>query len=145
MARTKLKLPREFSFSTELMVRVSDVNYGGHLSNEKVLAMMHEARARYLAQFDFTELNVDGSGTIQTEAIVIYKSASFHGDLLKVEVTPDNFHRHGCDFFYKISNSSTHKEVARGKTGMVFFDYEARKMIPAPIAFLKLCAPEADQ
>ncbi len=143
MARAKLTLPTEFPFATEFRVHVSDVNYAGHLSNDRVLALIHEARVRYLNQFGFTELNVDGVGTIQTDAVIIYKSEAFHGDVLKIAVATGDFHKFGCDFYYKITNSHSNKEIARAKTGMVFFDYNARNMVLTPNKFLEICGPKS--
>lgn len=56
MPRLKVKLPSNFPFSTEVRVRVGDVNYARHLSNDKVLALVHEARVRFLNHYGFTEL-----------------------------------------------------------------------------------------
>jgi acyl-CoA thioesterase FadM len=145
MPRAKLILPSTFQFATEFRVRVSDVNYAGHLSNDRVLALIHEARVRFLNQFGFTELNVDGVGTIQTDAVIIYKSEAFHGDVLKIEVAAGAFHKFGCDFYYRISNAHSNKEIARAKTGMVFFDYNERKMVPVPNRFLEICAPKSSR
>ncbi|HEX9653901.1 MAG TPA: thioesterase family protein [bacterium] len=139
--RPKLVLPDQFTFSTELRVRVNDVNYAGHLSNDRVLSILHEARVRFLKGFGFTELDVAGAGTIMTDAVLIYKSEAFHGDRLLIEVAVADLHKFGCDFFYKITNRSTEKEVARAKTGLVFFDYAARKMLPTPNKFLEVCSP----
>jgi len=30
---------------------VADINYGGHLGNDKVLSFIHEARLRYVRKF----------------------------------------------------------------------------------------------
>ncbi len=141
--RPKLILPDQFSFSTEMRVRISDVNYAGHLSNDRVLSIIHEARVRFLTQFGFTEMDVDGAGTIMTDAVLIYKSEAFHGDQLIIEVATGDFHKFGCDFFYRITNRVTNKEVARGKSGLVFFNYKTRNMLPAPQKFLDLCAPKS--
>ena len=137
--RLKLELPKTFTFSTEILVQVGDINYGGHLGNDKVLSFIHEARVRFLKQFGFTELDVDGAGTIMVDAQIIYKTEAFHGDVLKIEVAPDNFHKLGCDFFYKLVNAENGKEVAHAKTGLIFFDYEKRKMIPMPEKFKEYC------
>ena len=40
MARIKLDMPDNYIFSTELPVRISDINYGGHLSNDAMLSML---------------------------------------------------------------------------------------------------------
>lgn len=142
MARPKLKLPAEFGFATELKVRVSDVNYAGHLSNDRVLAFIHEARARYLNSHGFTELDVDGLGTIMTDAVLIYKSEAFHGDTLNIEVAATDFHKYGCDFYFKLTNPKTEKEIVRAKTGMVFYDYQTRKMARIPQKFIESCGSE---
>ena len=126
MARVKLSLPSDFTFSTEVEVRINDINYGGHVSNDKILAFIHEARVRYLKHHGFTELNVEGRGIIMVDTVILYKSESFHGDLLQIEVTVDDFHKYGCDFYYKLTNKPSGTEVARAKTGIVFFDYENR-------------------
>ncbi|MFQ5602124.1 MAG: acyl-CoA thioesterase [bacterium] len=139
MARLKIKLPDKFPFSTEVRVRVNDINYAGHLSNEKVLAFIHEARVRFLGHFGFTELDVAGCGTIMTEAAIVFKSEAFHSDRLQIEVTTEEFHKYGCAIVYKITHLQTGREVARAKTGLVFFDYEARKIVEVPDKFRELC------
>ncbi len=136
--RPKLELPKTPTFSTKIPVQVSDINYAGHLGNDKVLSFIHEARVRFLKQFGFTELDVDGVGTIMAHATIIFKAEAFHGDILKIEVAPGNFHKLGCDFFYRLTNE-TSKEVARAKTGLIFFDYEKQKMVSMPEKFKEYC------
>ena len=138
MTRPKIDLPKTFNFSTEMSVNVTDINYGGHLGNDKVLSFIHEARVRFLKQFGFTELDVDGVGTIMAHATIIFKAEAFHGDILKIEVASGNFHKLGCDFFYRLTNE-TSKEVARAKTGLIFFDYDKQKMVSMPKKFKEYC------
>ena len=142
MARIRLQLPTEFQFTTSIKVRVSDINYGNHLGNDRVLAMAHEARIRYLNNFGFTELDVDGVGIIMNDAAVMYFAESFLGDELNIYVTTSDFVRFGCDFLYKFENKTNKKEIARVKTGIVFFDYENRKMAPVPQKFIDKCFSE---
>jgi len=139
--RPKLELPKTFTFSTEIPVQVTDINYAGHLGHDKVLSYIHEARVRFLKKFGFTELDVDGAGTIMVHATIIYKAEAFHGDILKIAVAPGNFHKLGCDFFYKLTNAETGKEVARAKTGLIFFNYEKQEMVSMPKKFKEHCHP----
>lgn len=44
MARLQLDLPEKFTYSTELVVRTSDLNYGAHVGNDNMLQLMQEAR-----------------------------------------------------------------------------------------------------
>ena len=138
MARVKLQLPENFIFSTEISVRISDINYGGHLGNDSVLSIIHEARLRFLKNFGYSEMDVEGSGIIMSDSVIVYKGEGFYGDLLTVEVTAGDFNNYGCDIFYKIANKKTAKEVVRAKTGIVFFDYSNRKVMPVPEKFKKL-------
>jgi len=122
-----------------MQVRITDVNFAGHLGNDHILSLVHEARARYLRQFNCTELDVFGTATIMVDAVVIYKSQAFHADLITIDVTTDSFSKYGCDFFYRLSNSTSGKEIARAKTGLVFFDYDKQQMTLVPTEFRRKC------
>jgi YbgC/YbaW family acyl-CoA thioester hydrolase len=138
MARIKLDLPDNFIFSTVVHVRVSDVNYGGHLGNDSILSLIHEARVRFLNKYGYSEFNVEGRGIIMTDAVIVYKSQGFYGDELMIEVTVRDLTRLGCDFFYRLTNTKTGKEVARAKTAVVFFDYKNHRTVEMPIKFKEL-------
>ncbi len=137
MARTILNLPEIFQFSTSARIRICDINYAGHLGNDKVLSLIHEARARFLAGYGYTELNIDGVGLVIADCVIIYKSECFFGDLCIMEVAVNGFSRHGCDFYYRLTNSKTGNEIARAKTGIVFYDYQTKKTAPVPSNFKK--------
>jgi acyl-CoA thioester hydrolase len=135
MARIKINLPDKFIFATKIPIRINDINYGGHLRNDSILSIVHEARVRFLKKFGYSELNVEGCGIIMSDSAIVYKSEGYYGDVLRIEVTIDDFSKFGCDFIYKISNKETNKEIARAKTGIVFFDYENKKMVEVPEKF----------
>lgn len=135
MARIKINLPAHIDFTTDIALRIGDINYGGHLGNDAVLSLVHEARVQLFAALGFSELNVQGLGIILTDAAVVYKTEAFYGDRLRIELAVDEFSRYGCDIFYRLSNTETGKEVARAKTGLVFFDYAARKLHDVPAVF----------
>jgi acyl-CoA thioesterase FadM len=142
VARIKLNLPETFSFSTDVRVRISDINYGNHLGNDALLSLVHEARLQFLQSRGFSELDIDGCGLILTDAVIVYKSQGFHGDLLTIFAAVDDFNKYGCDIFYKVIRKNGGKEVARAKTGIVFFDYNRQKMVPVPAAFFKACGTQ---
>jgi len=64
MPRVELELPERFQFVTEIPLRITDINYGGHLGNDALLSLLHEARVQFLRQYGFTEMNVDGRSII---------------------------------------------------------------------------------
>jgi len=135
MARERLDLPERFPFSTEIPLRVSDINYGGHLGNDAVLALAQEARMRFLKSHGWSEQDIAGVGIIMTDAVVIYRSEAFYGDVLTVDVAVADLQQLGCDFLFRMLNRASGKEVARVKTGVAFFDYARRRPTGIPEAF----------
>ena len=137
MNRIKINLPENFKFKTEIPLRITDINYGGHLGNDKVLSLIQEARVRYLKECGYSEMDVEGFGTIMIDAAVEYKSESFYGDVILIEVIAGDFDKLGFDMFYRLSNKESGKEIARAKTGIVIFDYKKRKIAPIPERFIQ--------
>ncbi len=135
MPRIKIELPRQIHYSTELAIRISDINYGGHLGNDAVLALVHEARLRFLKHYGYSELNIEGVGIIMSDAAVVYKAEGFYGEILNVDVAVGDFGNVGCDLFYMLTNKETGQEIARAKTGIVFFDYTHKKTVAVPVKF----------
>ena len=83
-------------------------------------------------------MKLEGSvGQIIADAAVVYKSESFLGDVLDIQVAVADIGRVGFNLFYKITNKATQKEVARGRTGIVCFDYESRKVTSIPSTLLR--------
>jgi YbgC/YbaW family acyl-CoA thioester hydrolase len=134
MPRIHIDLPKQFSFSCELPVRVSDLNYGGHVGNDSILTLMQEARVLYYRHLGFnSEISLQGTiGQIIADAAVVYKAESFLGDVLVIEIAATDFNKYGYDLVYRLTNKTSGKEVARAKTGIVCFDYEKRKMAGVP-------------
>ena len=62
--RVKLKIPDFFHFETLLTIRVSDLNYGGHLGNDSFLTLAHESRVQFFKSMNMTERNFFGSSLI---------------------------------------------------------------------------------
>ena len=135
MARVEIDLPETFPFATDLPIRIGDINYGGHLANDAVLSLAHEARVRLLAAWGFTELDVAGVGVIMADAAVVYRAEGRHGMVLRAEVAVAELRSRGVDLVYRLSDVATGAEIARVKTGLVFFDYAARRVVSAPEPF----------
>ena len=130
-------MPTVYPFKTELTVRITDINYGGHLGNSNVLDLIHEARVRFLKSFGYSEIDVEGFGTIMLDSVVIYKAQAFAGDVLQIEVAAGDFSRLGCDISYRITKKDGGAEVVLAKTGIAVFDYANQKRISPPEAFVK--------
>ncbi|MDD8018821.1 MAG: thioesterase family protein [Bacteroidota bacterium] len=137
MPRIKLDLPENFCFTTEIPIRITDINYGGHLGNDVVLSILHEARVRFLMDKGYTEFNIEGVGIIMTDAAVVYKSEGLYGESLRVQIAVKDFSKYGCDLYYLLRERESGREVAEAKTGIAFFDYASHKLAPVPPQFQK--------
>jgi len=137
--RVQLDLPETFVFETELTVRVSDINYGGHVGHDAILTLMQEARVVFYRQLGFKdEVSFEGPvGQVIADAVVVYKSESFLGDTLLARIGVGDFTKYGFDMFYQLQNKATGKEVARGKTGIVCVDYSRKKVAVVPDILLQ--------
>jgi len=137
LARVKLTLPDACHFQTEVTVRIGDINYGGHLGNDAVLSLAHEARLQYFKSLGYSEIDIEGVGIVLADAVVVYRAEAFHGEQLTVRIALGDFNPYGFDMFYQLDNQAGGKEIARIKTGIVFFDYQTRKIAPIPSRFLE--------
>lgn len=135
MPRISIDLPARFPFSTEVQIYLSHINEAAHLDNAQLLTLVSEARQRYFQSLGYTQTQVEGVGIVVADAAVQYLSEAFHGETLVIEMTADDFSKYGCDLVYRIRERDSGREVARGKTGIVFFDYAARKVALVPQAF----------
>lgn len=136
MPRIKIELPAHFGFSTEIQIYINHINYGNHLDNAALIALVSEARVRFFKALGYSELDVEGVGIVVADAAVQYKTEAFHGEVLLFEMAADDFNKYGCDLVYRISDKASGREVARGKTGILFFDYAARQVALVPTAFI---------
>lgn len=111
MARILFDLPERFGFTTELQVYISHVNYGGHLDNAQLLSLVSEARMRFFQSLGYTEGDVAGLAIVVGDMLAQYKSEAFHGETLRVQMTPRDFNRYGCDLVFCMT------EVSSGRGG----------------------------
>ncbi|HET7922169.1 MAG TPA: thioesterase family protein [Gammaproteobacteria bacterium] len=134
MARVEIALPATFPFSTELDVRVTDLNYGNHLGNDQALGLIHEARRRYLRALDLEEISADGHGLVVADAALVYRAQAFYAERLRIEVAAGDFGSRGCDFYYRLCHAASGRDVIHAKTGIVCFDFGSQKVIRMPAA-----------
>src|SRR5579871_1494456 len=134
MARIKIDLPEQFSFLTEIPIRITDLNYGGHVGNDIVLSLIHEARVQFLKHAGYTELDFSGVGLIMSDVAIEFKNEIFYGDIIKASITAKEFSRVGFDIFYKLEKESSNKMIllAIAKTGMVCYNYQTKKIAAVP-------------
>jgi len=130
MARVEIDLPEQFLFSTELPIRVADLNYGGHLGNDRALSLAQEVRVQWLVDHGLGELDVGGGvGIILADAAVVYRAEGKLGMVLRAELGVGEVRTRSADLLYRLTDLASGQEIARAKTGVLCFDYQARKVV----------------
>jgi YbgC/YbaW family acyl-CoA thioester hydrolase len=141
MNRIKIKLPSHFYFQTSIKIRITDLNYGGHVGNDRFLALLQEARQEYLLQFGYGELDFEGLGLIMADVAIEYKSEIKYGQTVAISVQAADFDKLGFDLFYKMEIITETENIlaAKAKTGMICYDYQNKKKTAIPeAAILKM-------
>ena len=137
MARIKIDLPEPFYFSCIIPIRITDINYGGHVGNDAVLTIIHEARMHFFKYLGYTEMNFAGTGMLMADVAIEFKKELFYGDAVIVDVKAGDISKVGFDLFYKlgvIRQMPCDKIilVATAKTGMICYNYEKKKIVAVP-------------
>lgn len=137
MARLKLDFPDDlFIFSTQLTVRVTDINGANHLGNDSMISMISEARARFLFDYGVQETGPDGIGIIVTDLATTYRAEAHARDQLVFDVGVMDFNQYGGDIIFRVTRPKDGKLVAMAKYGFVFFNYQRSQVTPMPPEFL---------
>lgn len=132
MSRVKIKFPEQKPlYTAAIPVRIGDVNYGGHVGNDALLSIVHEARMQMLAASGYSELNAAGNSLIMADVMIAYKGEAFYGDVLSVQLYTEELGSISFDLLYHITTTRDGilHQIAHCKTGMVCFNYEIRKTV----------------
>jgi acyl-CoA thioester hydrolase len=145
MPRIRIDLPEHFSFTTPIAVRITDLNYGGHVGNDRILSLIHEARVQFLRHHGYSELNLEGAALIMGDVAIEFKNEIFYGDALKAYVAAGEFSRVGFALFYKLEKEDGKGDVvvaAFAKTGMVCYNYTLKKIVSVPESVISSLSPK---
>ena len=118
----------------EFEVRVGDINYGGHMGNDRALLLFHDARLHFLEERGFSEADIGGPGLIMADAHVYFKKEVFRGDELRVFVQTEDVRSIAFNMHYSVMRDD--EEVMYGDTRLIAFDYDSRKVVKLPEEFV---------
>lgn len=151
MTRLTIDFPSTHIFSTELTVHNSYINRANHVGNNNFVEICSEALMRFFAARGTAEYRVGEQDIINTAFSVEMLAEVKMFDRLRVDLAVGNFHKRGCDFFYRLTkrtdgdtrgsgntntNASTReKAVALARFSMLTFDYETGKSNEADAGF----------
>ena len=134
MSKWNLHFHEPVCFTCVLPIRITDLNYGNHLGNDRIVGLMHEARMQFFQSFGYTEMNLAGIGLILRDLSVVLKKEMFYGDVLQFEIAVHDWTSTGFTIDYRVSRTDAGEKVitALAHTTMVCFDYELRKPVRIP-------------
>jgi len=140
MHRLKLNVPEKKIAMVEVPVRITDINYGNHVGNDSFVSIMHEARMQWLKLFGYTELDIEGFGMIMSDLTVEFKAESLYGDRVQVEIICGETGRVGFELYFRLFTERQGKRLhlANARTGMVCYDYAAKKPVAIPQKFREI-------
>ncbi len=133
-------------FFTTLTVQIGDVNYGGHVGNDKYLLFFHEARLRFFRELGITEADIgDGVSLTQVEAHITYKNEAFYGDELVTSVNISDLSKASFKVEYLVTRKKDNIIISTGYTVMAGFDYQTHRLKKIPVSFIdKVSARQAE-
>lgn len=137
MKRMKIEMPDKWQFSTEIQVRIDDLNYGNHMGNQQFLVFGQEARSRFFGIHGFSELNFGGVSLIQADAAITYTCEGSLGDRVAIDIAIELTGSSSFDVYYKFTNRTKGKHMANLRTALVSFDYEKGKPVAIPVSILQ--------
>ncbi len=137
MPRVRLEACNSYEFIHRLMVRATDLNYAGHLGNEALLGLVHEARSRLMAQLDFDTIGVNesGVGLAIADLAVNFKSEVFAHDRVEIDSHIGEISEKSFRLFHRLRRGD--EVVALVETGVVAYDYHAHSVTALPEAFFE--------
>lgn len=134
MARINIDIPEKTIGTFTIPVRIADINYGNHVGNDAFVSIIHEARMQWLKQYDYTELRIEGVGLIMSDLAIEFKNEAFYGDVVEVKLSAGEISRVSFELYYQLFVKRNDKSIhlANAKTGMVCYDYDAKKVAAIP-------------
>jgi acyl-CoA thioesterase FadM len=146
--RITIQFPEKIHFSTDLYVRVGDINYANHLSHDRLITMIHEARMQFFEELGLKEYEPDGVGIVIADLGIQYLKEAFYKNRLTIDIAAPRLEKKGIQLVYRVSrrlqddNTDKQELVALAKTGAVFFDYRTRRAATVPEGLADLIAQQ---
>ncbi len=125
-------------FTSKYEVRISDINYGGHMGNERALVVFQQTRIGWLKALGLSELNIgENKGLIQRRANVEYLKEVSLGEVLEVKIYPVEIRGSYFVLAHEVVNESG-ATVLTGNVTLGAFDYQRKKLAKIPAALKEI-------
>lgn len=122
-------------FSYKYKIQPEDINYGGHVGNERALLFFQFSRMAFFESLGLSELNVgDGIGIIQRNSYVEYLKELFLEDEIEINIVKADMEKSKFTFYYEIFNGKGELAI-KGSTLLLCYDYQEKKLKRVPATF----------
>lgn len=135
MPRSQNKLQESYEFSCEIPLRLSDINFAGHVDNARMISLAHEGRAKAFNALGMTEIDLgDGrTGILVADITANLKAEIFLDDEVVVKTHLGEIGEKSLRTFHCIEKNG--EVAALIESGLVCFDYIDRKVSAIPERF----------
>ncbi len=134
--RIEIEYPEKTVFSCQTRVRITDLSASGHVGFDSLVAIVNDASAQFFEQRGIRR-KPGRIGTIYADLAVVYKSESFFGEVLRIDMAIGETSDKGVDLMFRIHSTHSGKIVALAKIGVLFFDYESHQVTLIPEGVLE--------
>ncbi len=122
-------------FQFDYKIQQEDINYGGHVGNERALLFFQMARMNFFESLGLSEMDLgEGAGVIQKNGFVEYNKQLFLEDSISIKITNIEFSKISFNMKYEIFNQEG-ECVINGSTLLVCFDYSTHRIKKVPNLF----------
>lgn len=122
-------------FTFDYTIQKEDINYGGHVGNERALLFFQMSRMAFFESLGLSEMDLgEGAGVIQKNGFVEYNKQLFLNDKISIQITEIEFSKTSFNMKYEIFNDGKEK-VINGSTLLVCFDYSTHRIKKVPESF----------
>lgn len=122
-------------FSIKYKIKDEDINYGGHVGNERALLFFQMVRIKFFESLGLSELNIgDNIGVIQRNSFVEYNKELFLDDEITIQITDIQLEKNKFNIYYEVYNQEN-KLAINGSTLLLPFSYTEKKLKRVPSIF----------
>lgn len=136
MPRIKLSEQQHYEYQFTIQVQPQDVNAAGRVGYDSLVPMAGLARSGMLRALGFNEGDLgDGkTGIIMSDLEVNHRAEAFVSDELVFDNHIGEITRTGFRLYQRVRREAT--VIALIEQGFATFNYEKRKIVPVPEAFV---------
>jgi acyl-CoA thioesterase FadM len=134
----KLLVQKSYDYEYATTIKVRDINYGGHLGNDALVGLLHEARIALLNQHKMSEMDVGNGnhGIIMTELIVNYKKEGSLNDRITILSNVGDLQQYTFRIFHKVMREKD--MLALAETEFATYNYSDKKVVQVPESIKQL-------